>query len=312
VDAEERVRALLERVREEGVLQSEIAELANLSKSTVSEILSRLEEAREIVRQKVSGKSYRVWLSKYSPQPVEGLLRVGILRASEYPRVLKACRRFECCVKVYDSSIELTKDLVHGYVDIAASPFITQAFFGVLMKNIRIVRKVALNGGGVVFSGAESEYWGCSEFSTMERNLRNYLKRRNMRGEVRFFKSPESMLRALNELRGLAIWEPYFSMLEKEKEPFSEVIGDYLCCTLAVNENFLKLNSDLFSEFLEEFDSARVGEEEAAELAKLMNFPLEIVRKSFKSYDFYPDQEFTEKDFEELRFGGIERIIGLH
>jgi predicted transcriptional regulator len=311
VEAEQRIKNLLENVREEGILQSEIPQITGLSKSTVSETLSVLEESGEVIRKKVSGKSYRVWLVKYSPMPVKGVLRIGILRASEYPKVVAAGRKVNAHIRVYSSSIDLTKDLVHGYVDIAASPLITQAFFGVLMKNIKIVRKVAMNGSGLVFSSGKSEYWGCSEFSTMERNLRKYLEMEGLEGKIRYFRSPESMIKSLPELCGIAIWEPYFTMLENRKKSFDELIGDFLCCTLAVNTSFSSLNEDLLSDFLRRFDRARAGKKEAEELAKLIEFPVEVVWKSFKSYEFNLEQQFSESELEGLRFGGLEGIISF-
>ncbi len=311
MEAEQKIKSLLESVREEGILQSEIPQITGLSKSTVSETLSLLQERGEVIRKKVSGKSYRVWLVKYSPMPVRGAVRIGILRASEYPKVVAAGEKLKAHMRVYGSSIDLTKDLVHGYIDIAASPFITQAFFGVLMKNIKIVRKVAMNGSGIVFSNTDSEYWGCSEFSTMERNLRKYLKMEGLEGKIRYFRSPDSMIKSLSELRGIAIWEPYFTMLENRKKRFDELIGDYLCCTLAVNTSFSSLNQELFSDFLREFDRARTGKKEAEELAKLIGFPPEVVWRSFESYDFEPEQQFSESELEELRFGRLEGIISF-
>ncbi len=309
MDAEQKVKSLLESVKENGILQSEIHEKLKLSKSTVSEILSWLESEREVVRRRVSGKSYRVWLSKYSPEPVEGLLRVGILKASEYPKVVAAADKVGAILRVYDSSIDLTKDLVHGHVDMAASPFVTQAFFGVLMKTIKIIRKVAMNGSGIVFSENESKWWGCSEFSTMERNLRRYMEVKSLEGNIRYFKSPESMINSLDELRGIAIWEPYFTMIEGRKEPFNEVLGNFTCCTLAVNLAFSEINPDLMEEFLNEFDRAKAGKKEAEMLSELIGFPADIIRKSFESYIFDLEQSLTKKELEDLRFGGIEGII---
>ena len=275
----------------------------------VSEILSWLEGEREVVRRRASAKSYRGWLSKYSPEPVGGLLRFGILKASEYPKVVAAADKVGAILRVYDSSIDLTKDLVHGHVDMAASPFVTQAFFGVLMKTIKIVRKVAMNGSGIVFSESESKWWGCSEFSTMERNLRRYMEIKSLEGNIRYFKSPESMINSLDELRGIAIWEPYFTMIEGKKEPFNEVLGDFICCTLAVNLAFSEINPDLMEEFLNEFDRAKAGKKEAEMLSELIGFPADIIRKSFESYIFDLEQSLTKKELEDLRFGGIEGII---
>ncbi len=310
MDAENRILKLLENVGADGILQSEIPVKLNLSKSTVSEIISSLEEKGVVVRRKVSAKSYRVWLVKHFPEPIEGIARIGILKASEYPKVVSAAERIGAIVKVYDSSLKLTKDLVHGYVDVAASPLITQAFFGVLMKNIKIFRIVAMNGSGIVFSSSESEWFGCSEFSTMERNLRRYMHVKKIPAQIRYFSSPESMIEALDELRGIAIWEPYLTMLSDRKiEPFSDSLGDFICCTLAANDKFIEVNEDLLNEFLSEFDKAKYGKREAEILAELIGFDAEIIRSSFSSYIFDVEQELPEKELEELRFGRVRELF---
>ena len=76
MDAEQRIIKLLKDKKESGILQSEIPSLLNISKSTVSETISKLEEDGIVVRKKVTSKSYRVWLAEHSPEPVEGLIRV--------------------------------------------------------------------------------------------------------------------------------------------------------------------------------------------------------------------------------------------
>ncbi|MEM1578153.1 MAG: MarR family transcriptional regulator [Archaeoglobaceae archaeon] len=303
--AEQKIISLLDSVREKGLLQSEIAKILNLSKSTVSEILSELEEQKVVHREEVSPKSYRVWLLKFFPGSIEGILRIGILKASEYTKLVSAGEKVGAIFRVYRNGIEATKDLIRGIVDIVASPFITQAFFGVLMKNITIFRVVAMNGSGIVHSNGRG--FGCSEFSTMERVLRKYLKAKNMREEIRFFDSAEEMIAKLETLRGMAVWEPYLSMFD-EKELFNETIGDFVCCTLAVNNHFLKVNKILFDEFLNAFD--RSGAEEGVEtLTKLTGFSQQVIKKSLSSYIFDAEFEDLKKEIEELRFGRVEEIL---
>ncbi len=310
MDAESRIVNLLNEVGKEGILQSEISVKANLSKSTVSEIISHLEELGVVARKRVSTKSYRVWLVEHFPEPIEGIARVGILKASEYPAVVHAASRVAAIVKVYDSSIELTKDLVHGYVDIAASPFITQLFFGVLMKNIRIFRVVAMNGSGVVHSRSDAEWYGCSEFSTMERNLRRYMRIKGINAKIRYFSSPDSMISALDELKGIAIWEPYLTMLsDRNVEHFCDVIGDYVCCTLAANDRFVELNRELFDEFTANFDKARCSSEDIEKLSELTGFDSEIIKRSLSSYVFDVEQEIVAKEVEELTLGCVSEIL---
>jgi predicted transcriptional regulator len=314
VDAESKIVHLLKSRREEGILQSEIHVELNLSKSTVSEIISKLEEERVAVRKKVTSKSYRVWLAEFSPKPVEGIVRIGILRASEYPKVVKTAEKLNYYVRVFESGIELTKSLVSGYVDIAASPLVTQAFFGVLMKNIRIFRIVAMNGSGVVLSNPESDCFGCSEFSTMERNLRRYLQIKGFKANIRYFKSAEDMVKNLREVRGVAIWEPYLTMLsEYKREMFSEVFGDFVCCTLATNNEFVELNSEEFGRFIDEYDSSRVVKTDAERLSQIIRFDKKVVEKSFSNYIFDVEQrdDLIERELEFLKLGSLSGIISL-
>lgn len=307
--AESKILSLLEKARERGELQSEIARKLNLSKSTVSEILSFLEEKKIIARAEVSPKSYRVWLSKFYPQPIEGVLRIGILKASEYVRVVSAGKRVGAIFKVYQNGIEATKDLVHGLVDVVASPFVTQAFFGVLMKNITIFRPVAMNGSGIVFGNGSD--FGCSEFSTMERILRKFMKLRGINERIRYFSSAEDMIVELPNLRGVAIWEPYLTMLSGKVEHFSSILGDFLCCSLAVNNEFLEKNRDIFDSFIDEYDKSS-PKDGIEDLAELIGFSGDLIDRSLLSYNFEVDFECFKKEIEELRFGGIEEILRFY
>jgi predicted transcriptional regulator len=306
--AEEKILSLLEKAKDEGELQGEIARKLNLSKSTVSEILSIMEEKKVVVRAEISPKSYRVWLAKYYPQPIEGVIRIGILKASEYARVVSAGKKLGAIFRVYRNGIEATKDLVHGVVDLAATPLVTQAFFGVLMKNIRIFGAVAMNGSGVAYSSGRG--FGCSEFSTMERMLRKFMKVKGLNERIRFFKSPEEMISELPNLRGIAIWEPYLSMLE-EVEHFDSVIGDFVCCSLAVNNEFLEVNEPLFEEFLEKYENTN-PREGVEPLSELLGFSKALIERSLSSYEFEVGFDELRRDLEELRFGGIEEILRFY
>jgi len=170
--AEEKILGLLRERKEEGILQSEISRVLGVSKSVVSEVLRRLEERGVIVRERVAGKSYRVWLSEFSPKPVEGLMRVGILRASEYPHILLACRDLGARVKVFDSAIDLTRSLSFGSIDIGVSPFVTQTLFALTLRSIKIHCVVAYNGSGLVMKkGVEK----CRRFGEDEKQIYRYI-----------------------------------------------------------------------------------------------------------------------------------------
>jgi len=294
VDAKSRILGILKQRKEEGVLQSELPKLANLSKSTVSEVISTLEADGWVVRNKVTKKSYRIWLLEHYPNPLKNTFRVGILKASEYPAIIMAAKKLNGIVKVFDNSLELTRALSIGSVDLAASPLFTQVLFASLMKNIVIFRIVALNGSGVVMGKTHCKKIGTTELSTMELNL----KKLNKNWDFVYFKSPERMIESLRdgEVDGIAIWEPYLTELNKEYEvvKFNELIGDFPCCSLAANSKFLNQNRNLLSRFLQEFDfyCEKIGLDKnetikaARELSNYIGFNDKLIRKSFSSFVF--------------------------
>jgi predicted transcriptional regulator len=119
------------------------------------------------------------------------------------------------------------------------------------------------------------------------------------------------MVANLVELRGIAIWEPYVTILsDREVEMFSDVLGDYVCCTLAANKDFLRVNQDLFEEFLDSFDS---GRKNVRKLAQLIEMDYRTVKKSISSYilDVEQRKEFAERELEFLRLGGVESILRI-
>jgi len=315
LNAEERILRIVGERREEGILQSEIAKTLGLSKSTVSEVLQRLEREGRIVRERVAGKSMRVWLAEFSPKPIEGRVRVGVLRASEYPHVLLACDEVDAIVKVFDSAIELTKALSFGYIDLGVSPFVTQTMFALTLRSIRIHCIVAYNGSGVVMKKelGRCRSFGTSELSAMESNLKLFLERLGLdinRLTFKYFSSPESMVKLFKacEFDAVAIWEPYFTSLKGKYDwiEFREVIGDFPCCSLASNVRFYEERRDVVRNFVEglrsytEFDERRG----ARIVSEVMGFEEETVARSFESYRF--SAELKQESFRFLERYGLK------
>jgi len=303
--AEEKIIRLLDDVKEDGILQSEIPRILNLSKSTVSEILSDLESRGEVIRKGISARSYRVWKAKYFPSPFPGLLRLGILKSTEYAYLIIAALKNNVIVKLFDDPIDLTRALSQGRVDMAASPLLTQVIMGILMKNFKIFRIVAKNGSGIVFSNSKTGIFGTTEMSTMDRNLRKFLTRhggKRVHERVHYFNSPKSMIESLKsgEIEGLAIWEPYLTMLKEdgfEIRHFNEVLGDFICCSLAVNVESLDINGEKIENFLNSYDeicNKEFEEEELDLLAGVLQFDRILIEKSIKNYRFCPRTDIDE------------------
>ncbi len=309
MSAEDKIVEFLRNRGEEGALQSEISKVLGLSKSTVSEVIQILEERGEVVRERVAGKSMRVWLSEFAPRPVSGLIRVGVLRASEYPHILLACEELGARVKVFDSAIELTRSLAFGTIDLGVSPFITQVMFALTLRSIKIHCVVAMNGSGVLMKkGLEDcEVFATSELSAMESNLKLFLERSGIDladVSFRYQPNPESMIKRFEscEFDAVAIWEPYFTMLKEKYEhiEFKEAIGDFPCCSLSSNVQFYKSRRDSLEKFIETLKRFAKGfdEKRASELiAEKMEFDVKLVRKSFESYEFLADLKFEHFEF---------------
>ncbi len=291
---EDRILELLEKKRFEGVLQSELPATLNASKSRISEVLSNLEQQGVVVRRREAGKNLKVWLRDYS----EGSTKVGILRAVEYARLISSG---EYSFIIYSNAIDLTRDLALGRIDIGASPLVTQVMFGVMMKTIQIRCVVAENGSGVVFGDSNNRVFATTEMSAMEMNLRAVKDRLGIKG-FRYCQSPECLISSLPDVEGIAIWEPYFSSLNREKIPFNELEGDYPCCTLAFNTSYIQRSPEGAEKFVRDFEKAEIDVEK---VSSLIEFRAEEVERALKSYKFNPRYSF-EDVVEYMRRGGIE------
>lgn len=266
----EEIISLLEEIGEDGVLQSEIAEKLNLSKSTVSAHLSDLEKEDEVIRSQVAGKSKKVWLMEEFPQPIENILRIGIIRAAEYPHVLIACQNLEekSNIRVYNSARELTFALDSGKVDIAFSPLATQILYSLVNRNIKISAGCASKGAGIVSKNRPGKdvTYGCSQLSAMEMNLRGFLEKKEIDQydtDIRYFSGPSRMIEnyTSGETDALAIWEPYLSLLKNSDEKseiyqFPENLQSFPCCTMGVNRDSLTNKGDSFRKFMDKYIQA--------------------------------------------------------
>jgi len=320
MSAKEKILAYLKERSHEGALQSELYEL-NYSRSTIAEAIESLERDRKILRRGLGKKTYRVWIVEEAPFPIEGTLRLGLLKALEYPHALLSAKdlegEYDVRVVVYDSALELTNALSLGKVDLACSPLITQVLFALLTKNLKIVAGCGFGGSGVVVrEGLKTGIKiGSSELSTMETMLKLFLEKHNLieRVQVVYFKKPEEIVKAFlkGEIDALSIWEPYLSKLEKlgfKTYRYIQTFGLYPCCTLGVNYEFLRLNRELFHKFVERYkentEKLEQRREEAIQLMeKLFGFSTKQIRNSFDGflYDYKLTKDQIELTLE--RFG---------
>ena len=303
----------------DGALQSELYELG-YSRSTIAEALETLEEENLIVKRNIGKKAYRIWIIDEAPFPIKNTLRLGLLRAVEYPHALLAAHdlkeKYNVRVLVYNSALELTNALAIGKVDLACSPLITQILYALLMKSIKVVSGCGFSGSGLVVRGElkEGKTIASSELSTMETMLKLFLEKKGLKNiKVTYFKNPENAVESFlrGEIDGISIWEPYLTLLKKKGfnvYHYSDYFGKYPCCALGVNLSFLDVNKTLFYEFLEKFkentENLEKRKGQAIELVvEVMGFEEKLVRESFGGFVY--DYRLTKKQVEEMlnRFG---------
>ncbi len=238
----DKIIKILKHAGKNGVLQEDFTHIHGISKSTVSTILSKLEGEKLIYRKRVAGKSNRVWHIHYSPFPISGIVRVGILKAIEYPAIFLAAKDSDdqkIIIRIYKNAFSLTKDLAEGYLEAGCSPLITQSMFALVYRSIRIVAGCGFRGGGIVTRVSNPQRFGSSELSTMEYMLRKFAEAKEIDAQIQYFQSPEAMIKSLNrgEVDALAIWEPYLTILSEKYKVlrFDSEFGEYPCCTLSIN-----------------------------------------------------------------------------
>ncbi len=291
-----KILSIVRKSGKSGILQEEITKKYRISKSTVSTVLSKLERDGEVVRKRIAGRSYLIWHVDFSPFPVDGMLRVGILKAIEYPAIFLTREDLDhpqIRIKVYPDAFSLTRDMAEGYIDAGCSPLITQVLFSLVYRSIEINAGCGFNGGGVITGNRKPKIFGSSELSTMEFALRRFMEMMGISGEIRYFYSVEKMQDALKRgmVDGIAIWEPYLTDLSPKYKiiKFEEIFGRYPCCTLGSHRPISERRE--FTEFLKAYKKAMKQlperQMEAISLeSKALNIPQKLIEKAFNGYSY--------------------------
>ena len=301
-----------------GALQSELVEATGYSKSTISYFLKKLEGKGVVYRRRERGSGFRVWLK--GSESSSKLIRVGIVRAAEYPFIFDFKSRLEgrglgVHLRVYEDGVSLMSDLVRGRIDVGLSPLVTQlVFYAASRGKFKIVASGVSGGGSMILRRGvalgDVRRAGSTLASTMDACLTAYLRERGLSDvEVVYFDGPQRMVEALErgEVEMLSIWEPYSSMLEAEGHKrvarFSEFMGVFPCCVLAMNlEEELE---ELVAESLAESLSKKDYVDYAPKLGSLINAEPGVIRRCLAEYEFHPKFEARDvKDY--LRVVGLE------
>lgn len=295
-DPRGRILKLLERYGKDGITQGELVEVTGYSKSWISELLKELEERGVIARVPGPGKTKRVVLSKYLDPSVGKVIRLGLVKASEYLYLQNLIshlrsRGYEVEIVVFGNVSEATAALARADVHLAIAPIYTQTVYRALGAPIKAYPGGAIGGASLVYRDLDGPILS-SRASTMEvatvalsKILGTDLNR------LRYYRTPEEGVEALihGHASAVTIWEPYATHLEAagfRRIRLTELIGKYYCCTLAKHENL----SQEVSNHVEESWTKALAE---ARKGRLAGEPLNILgmdraaaEKALKEYEY--------------------------
>ncbi len=298
-----RISAILEKRMEQGILQSELEKLMAISRSYCSELLSDMEKKKTIVRVK-SGSSMKVFLSPYYPGVLNGTIRLGMLRSSEYlPLVSTAmafAEKFSCKLELFpmDSVPEILRRLHAGSLDLALAPSMPTISFGLLSGNLRVLGGIA-SGGSAILS-RQGECKSCVLTSASSTMITMVARTELSVEEMTVFTRPSHGIQEFlsGKCCRIAIWEPYLTKLKdrpgiKVEATYSKLLDRFPCCVISANSSFLAKNMNLIQEMMESywldpvhFLDKGTGEEAMKVVGKMTRTNRDILLRSLHEYDF--------------------------
>lgn len=264
---EKSILSLLGKRKENGLWQSEIESISGYSKSHLSETIGEMERKNFVIRRKEGNILNRVWIPLYFPGIVEGTVRAGVLKSSEYLPALnvleKICRERSIALKVriFHSSVDMLESLYSRSIEIAMAPSVTQIIYASIRGDLHIISSIA-SGGSAIYENviSNSKYCSGSEISTMTFMTKKFLSSHQ---DIAYlpYSSLEKGIEAFlsGKVRFIAAWEPYCRFLESHENVrkvagYRDLLDEMPCCLMSCTGWSLGHYGEIFHEFTRQYD----------------------------------------------------------
>ncbi|MCL4332124.1 MAG: hypothetical protein M1148_03845 [Candidatus Thermoplasmatota archaeon] len=298
---EEKILSLLRSAGGRGISQGSIGIKLGVSKSYLSDKLSEMENRSLIYREKGPGRTKRIWETLSHPGMSSKLIRIGLLRSSEYIPLMNTMRKVASRRKIRlvfrptDSARELMSLLNEKTIEAAFAPLYTSTMSALTSGDLKIIHLIG-SGGGAIFQRKGYDGNDCltTEISSMTIMLKSYMSRNNSNFTLDSFTNPCKGLKAFEAGKHgrICIWEPYATCLRKlgtmeEIGSYRDILGELPCCCVVTTLDSASRVSQLI-------DGKFDGEIEWSGYEEIDFCGCSgSVRESLSSYNFNVDRSFV-------------------
>ena len=277
---------------------SELARNLGHSKSMIYRRVKKLENSGLI---KVS---YQGGVSIITAnQKNDSIITIGILRASEYPYIIKFAKKLENIfnhvkIVVYDEAYKEALDLSIGKLMLSVNPAVSLlAIHRISRGQVHIIGGGSGGGSGIINNLNGKNGHSTSIMSSMELCAdMNKLEMPRIYGN-----SGQEILNKVlkGEVRQGVIWEPFLSIASKNNLKITSCELD-TCCLLGAHSSLYD-KYDKISKAFSDAISSDISDLEG--YANIINMPLDVVKLSVKSYNFFeePDKNYLKSIINNLR-----------
>ena len=269
---------------------AELARLAGFSRSWTWKLLQRLNKEGLVTLEKRGG----YLIAHPSPASYRVNLRVGILRASEYPYIVPFLRKLKdrfsnVNIVVYDSAFRLATDIALGKVHLGMAPVVSH----LVVHRVSGGRSLIIGGGSSGGSGVVVGSSGAGHATTMTSTMELCAESLGLEPPRVYAESGDEILGLVESgrVRYGVVWEPYLYFarirglrVEECQLPF--------CCVLGANRALEEEFDYLQRAFAESVSEAkrRLDDPVLVEAyARIIKMDPTVVRGTLTSYRFFEE-----------------------
>lgn len=281
---------ILETLEETGpITLSELSRTMGMSKGALWKRVRKLSGLGLIKARRVGGILI-LEVERLQSPPV--MVKIGLLRASEYPYILGLARRlrdtfYGVKLLVYDEARRLAFDLARGRIHLAMAPLVALLLAHRLSGGaVRIVGGGSGGGASIVRSANGAG----GHATTMSSSMELCAELRGLKGPRIYASSGEEVLHLLlqGRVEAAALWEPYAARASRMGFDVEDC-GLPVCCLLGAHASLEPHYPRIARAMEESVSDASRGNWDPGAYAELTGLPRAEVEETSKHYIFLED-----------------------